>query len=87
MRRRAMHRRNPKTISCQAGSALPAEPLHGVMDEGGAAFQMQLLFDLRAMHIHGSRADVKLAGDFVAGFSASDQLENLELAICERLEG
>jgi hypothetical protein len=62
------------------------DPQYGMVNQRRAALQMQLLLDLAAMHVHGPGADVKLSRDFSRGFAPADELENLELPVCEFLE-
>ena len=48
------------------------------MNQCRSTFQMQLLFDLGAVHVHGARADVELLGDLIRGIAAADELENFK---------
>jgi len=61
-------------------------PAHGVVNQGGAAGDLKLFFDLEAVHIHGFGADVEVLGDFFSGFSLADEAEDFELAVGEFLE-
>src|SRR6185312_17399513 len=67
------------------GSPFLPKPLHRVMDQGGPAFHVQLVFDLRAMDIHGAGADMEFLGDFVGGFAAADELEYFKFTIGQLL--
>ena len=46
------------------------------MHQSRPALEVQLLFDLRAVDIHSSGADVQLLGNFVGRVAAPDELKN-----------
>lgn len=57
------------------------------MNQGSAAGELEFLFDLKAVHVHGLGADVEMLGNFFGGFSFADEPEDFELAVGESLEG
>src|SRR5437660_1097932 len=56
---------------------------HRIFDEFGAAVQIQLIHDMRAMGIHRFRADDEPLGYLVIGVALGNQLEDLTFALGE----
>src|SRR5690606_23717384 len=65
------------------GPGFLEHPLHGVLHELAAGFEIELAFDLLAVGVHGLCADVQASADVAGAQALAEEFENFELAVGE----